>query len=72
MVVFTVKSLSGNLNYSFAHFAIDGFTSYQLFPCVWEAVRVLESIGLRVLSYTLGSISLKSMFFRLHRSVGEG
>ena len=48
VIVFMVRGILSKLCYPFGHLASDGFTSDQLYTCVWEAIRILESIGLNV------------------------
>ena len=47
-----VRGLCTSLAYPFAYYAADGFTSDQLFPCVWEADKMIETIGLKVSFFT--------------------
>ena len=39
-----VRGIFTNLQFAFAFFPRTGFTCAQLFPCVWEAVSVLEAL----------------------------
>ena len=42
ILVFMVKSIANFLLYSFATFATNALTSYQLYPVFWKAVSILE------------------------------
>ena len=42
VLVFLVKSVVSPLSYSFAKFATDGITAYQIMPIFWQAVKYLE------------------------------
>ena len=52
--------------YPFAYYAATGFTSDQLFPCVWEGFKVLETIGLKVVFFTCDGASPNRRFYQLH------
>ena len=47
-------------------FALKGFNSDQIFPCVWEAIGVLESIGLKVCACICDGATPNWKFFKLH------
>ena len=51
-----------------AHFPTCGVTGDTLFPIVWEAVRVLESTGLKTIAITADGASPNWKFFRMHKS----
>ena len=51
----------------FAYYAANGFTSDQLFPCVWEAVKVIETVGMKVSFFTSDGASPNGRFYRLHK-----
>ena len=44
---FMVRGVFTSLAYLFAYYAGQGFSSDQLYPCVWKSVRVLEAINLK-------------------------
>ena len=50
--VFLVKSIVSPLSYSFAKFATNGVTAFQIMPLFWKAVRSLEKINLKVIAAT--------------------
>ena len=52
VLVFLVKSIVNPLSYSFATFATNGVTAFQIMPIFWKAVCYLEKINLRVIAAT--------------------
>ena len=50
----------------FAHFATRSVTADIIFSIVWEAVRILEGSGLKVLCITADGASQNRKFFRMH------
>ena len=52
VLVFLVKSVVNPLSYSFATFAIDGITAYQIMSIFWQAVKYLEKNNLKVIAAT--------------------
>ena len=63
-----VRGLLFELEFPYAHFATEDLTADILFPIVWEAVRLLESGGLRVLCITADGASSNRKFFKMHGS----
>ena len=47
--MFLVKSVVNPLSYSFATFATDGITAFQIMPIFWQTVKYLERINLKVI-----------------------
>ena len=47
-----VRGLLFKLEFPFAHFATHSVTADIIFPIMWEAVRILEGSGLKVLCIT--------------------
>ena len=48
VVLFMADGICSHLHYSLGHYATEEFDSHQLFA--WEAVKLLEAIGLKVVS----------------------
>ena len=48
VLIFMVRGVFTSLTYPFAYHPGLGFSSDQLYPCVWESVRVHEAINLKV------------------------
>uniref|UniRef100_A0A7M6DPD0 Uncharacterized protein n=1 Tax=Clytia hemisphaerica TaxID=252671 RepID=A0A7M6DPD0_9CNID len=71
VIVFMVRGICSGLNYSFGHFASEGFESDQIFYCAYEATRILEGIGLKVRAMTADGASPNRKFFNLHRMSEE-
>ena len=65
-IVFMVRGIFSSLCQAIGHFISPGFTSDQIYPCVWEAVRILEGIGLKVRSLVADGASPNRKFFRIH------
>ena len=71
IITFMVKGLASSLAYPIAYYPSQGFTSDQLFPPVWECVRVLESIDLNVRFFTSDGAAPNRRFYRLHAMNGN-
>ena len=67
VVLFMARGICSRLHYSLGHFATNGFDSHQLFPIAWEAVKILEAIGLRVVSMTSDGATPNRKFYKIHR-----
>ncbi len=71
VLVFLIKSVVNPLSYSFATFATDGITSFQLFPLFWRAVAILETTcSLCVIAAVADGASSNRTFFNMHKSIG--
>ena len=68
VIVLMAKGIFSNLSFPFAYFAGTGFTSNQLFDCLWEGIRVLESIALKVWFLCSDGASPNRSFYSLHAS----
>ena len=66
VMTFMARGMSKRFNFPIGYFASVGFNSDQLFPCVWEAVRVMEMIGLKVRAFVCDGASPNRRFFRIH------
>ena len=62
-----VKSVVNPLSYSFATFATDGITAYQIMPIFWQAVKYLEKINWKVIAATADGTSQNRKFSRMHK-----
>ena len=67
VLVFLVKSIVNPLSYSFATFATDGITVYQIMAIFWQAVKYLEKISLKVIAATANGTSQNKKIFRIHK-----
>ena len=67
VLVFLVKSVVNPLSYSFATFATDRITAYQIMPIFWQAVKYLEKITLKVIAATADDASQNRKCFRMHK-----
>lgn len=48
VLIFMVRGVFTSLAFPFAYHAVQGFSSNQLYPCVWESVLALDVINLKV------------------------
>ena len=67
VLTFMARGLFKHFNFPIGYFASVGFNSDQLFPCVWEAVRVLECMGIKVRAFVCDGASPNRRFFRMHQ-----
>ena len=59
VLVLMVCGILFKLNFPYAHFDTRDATGGILFPIIWEAIRRLEAIGLKVLCITADGASYK-------------
>lgn len=71
LLVLLIRGIFIKLNFPYAHFATSGVTADLLFPIVWEAIRQVEGIGLKVLFITADGASPNRTFFRMHKATGD-
>ena len=45
---------------------MNDFDSYQLYPCVWEAARILESVGFKVRGLVSDGATANRKFYQMH------
>ena len=64
--VFMVRGICSKLCYPFGYHAGLGFSADQLFPLVWEATYVLESIGFYVRAWVCDGASPNRKFFKIN------
>ena len=61
-----VRSIFKHINFPIAYFPSNGFDIYPLYPCVWEVVRILESVGFKVRGLVSDGATLNRKFYRMH------
>ena len=61
-----VRGICTNLCYPFGYHASMGFTGDQLHPLVWEATRVLETIGFKVRAWVADGASPNRKLFKMN------
>ena len=66
-----IQGLFLKFEFTLAHFPTCGVTGDTLFLIVWEAVRVVESTGLKAIAITADGASPNRKFFRMHKSEGK-
>ena len=64
--VFMVRGLFSKLSFAFGYFAGLGFTSAKLFPLVWKATEILESVGFYVRCFVSDGASPNRKFYKIH------
>ena len=69
--MFMVRGLFSSLAYAFGYFAGEGFNSGQLYPIVWSATEVLESVGFVVRCFVSDGASPNRKFYRIHSQNGQ-
>ena len=65
---FMVRIIFQHVNFPYAQFATTGTSLDEIFPLVWEAIKHLKLIGLKVLFLTSDGASLNCKFYNLHRN----
>ena len=71
LLVLMVRGIFFKFDFPFAHFGTASITADQLFPIIWEGIRQVESIGLKVLFITADGASVNRKFFRMHRNQND-
>ena len=72
VAVLMMRGITSSLNYVFGHFAsAGGLSSSQLYFTIWDGVRQLESVGLKVTAIVADGASPNRMFMRLHARNSE-
>ncbi|XP_065647648.1 uncharacterized protein LOC136077071 [Hydra vulgaris] len=67
VTVLMVRGITSSLKYVFGHFAsAGGLSSSQLYFTIWDGVRQLESVGLKVMAVVADGASPNRKFMRLH------
>ena len=61
-----VRGINFPLQFPIAYFAGTGFKGYQLFPVLWEAVRSLEYLDMKVWFVASDGAAPNRKFYRLH------
>lgn len=71
VMTFMVRGIYTNLQFSFGFFPSNSLKADMLFPCVWEAVFILESIDLKVRCFVSDGASCNRTFYKIHSLPGE-
>ena len=66
VICFMARGLMKQFSRPVGYFSSIGFTSDQLFPVTWRAIRILEAIGLEVVAVVCDGATPKRRFFRIH------
>ena len=68
LLVLMVRGIFFKLNFPYAHFGSTDISGDILFPIMWEAIRQIEGLGLKVISIVGDGASPNRKFFRMHSS----
>jgi len=71
VLVLMVRGIFFKLEFPYAHFGTENVTGDLLFPIIWEGIRQLEGIGLKVIFVTADGSSPNRKFFQMHAGVGD-
>ena len=71
MLVFMIRGLFIKLEYPYAQFPCHSLNSGVLYSIVWDVVRNVELLGLRVIALTADGVSYNRKFVQMHRSSGS-
>ena len=66
VLCFMVRGLVKRLCFPVVYFSSRGFNSAQLFPTVWQAIRILETVGFQVAAMVCDRASPNRRFYRIH------
>ncbi|XP_065652969.1 uncharacterized protein LOC136080281 [Hydra vulgaris] len=67
VIVFMARGIFSSLCYYFGHFASEGFKNDQIYSCAWNAIMILESIGLKVRAIVSDGATANRKFYNLHK-----
>ena len=67
IICFIVRGIYSHLNYPIGFFGTNGCRSDQIYNCCWEAVRVLEAVGINVRDFISDGASSNRTFYNLHQ-----
>ena len=70
VLVFMVRGVATRLEYPLAHFPCNGCTADLLYPLLWDAVRLLETLGLKVIASTSDGASTNRKLVKMHKLPG--
>ena len=71
LLAILVRGIFFRLQFPYAHFSTRGITADLLFPMVWEAIRQIETIGLKVIFITADGASANRRFFKMHKGLND-
>ena len=68
---FMVRGVFVPMTFPYAEFATAGISADELFPLVWEAIKRLELLGLKVIFITCDGASQNRKFFNMHNTTKD-
>ena len=63
-----VRGIFSDIKFPFAHFPTKDIAGDHLFSVMWEAIEIIECLGLKVVALTTDGSSSNRNFFRMHAS----
>ena len=66
VLVIMIRGILFKLNFHLAHFATGALTAEQIFPIVWEGIRLVETFDLKVMCITADGASPNRKIFKMH------
>ena len=63
---FMVRGIFVPIKFPYVQFATDGASSDELFPLIWETVKRLELLGLKVMFITADGAASNRRFYNMH------
>jgi len=66
VLVIMVRGLFFKFEFPLAHYPTRGCSGEMLYPIVWDAIKAVESAGLKVIAITADGASCNRRFFRMH------
>ncbi|XP_078610651.1 uncharacterized protein LOC144881434 isoform X2 [Branchiostoma floridae x Branchiostoma japonicum] len=71
VLAFMVRGVCSNLEFVFAYYPCQGFSSSQLFPAVWKATGILEGLGFYVRTFVCDGATPNRRFYKIHGHHGD-
>ena len=68
VLVIMFRGLFFKFEFPLAHYPSKGCPGEMLYPIVWDAIRLVESTGLKVIAVTADGASSNRRFFHMHNS----
>ena len=63
---FIVRRIFKHISFPIAYLPTNDFDKLPVIPCVWEAVRILESVGFEVRELVSDGATPDRKFYRMH------
>ncbi|XP_033631329.1 uncharacterized protein LOC117293214 [Asterias rubens] len=66
VLVLMIRGIFTSLRSPIGYYPSLGISSHQLYPCIWEAINLLEAVGFIVRSLASDGASANRKFYRIH------